>query len=259
MRASYTVKIKLAAVNKVKECGNVSQVSRELDINESTIRYWVKQEQALKDANPDARITAPRRTAKYPALENQVCAYIDDLRKKGLSVSRGMIQDQALIVKRDLGIDDNFKASKGWCTRFMRRNNYSIRRPTKIAQKLPHHFVDKICKFQRFVIRRRGAVNYELRHIANMDETPLCMDMVSGSTVSKKGKKTVLMKSTGHEKSRYTVVLAVTADGNKLPPMIIYRRKTKPPGNFPSGVVIHWNAKGWMDEEACNIWIQKVW
>ena len=170
-----------------------------------------------------------------------------------------MIQDQALIVKRDLGIDDNFKASKGWCTRFMRRNNYSIRRPTKIAQKLPHHFVDKICKFQRFVIRRRGAVNYELRHIANMDETPLCMDMVSGSTVSKKGKKTVLMKSTGHEKSRYTVVLAVTADGNKLPPMIIYRRKTKPPGNFPSGVVIHWNAKGWMDEEACNIWIQKVW
>ena len=65
-----------------------------------------------------------------------------------------------------------------------------------------------------------------------MDETPVYMDMLPRNSANKKGEKQVIMKSTGHEKSRYTVVLAVMADGTKLPPMIIFKRKTKPPGNY---------------------------
>ena len=60
--------------------------------------------------------------------------------------------------------------------------------------------------------------------------------MLPHKTVNKKGANIVLIKSTGHEKSRYTVVLALMADGKKLPPMIIFKRMTKPPGNFPKGV-----------------------
>ena len=65
-----------------------------------------------------------------------------------------------------------------------------------------------------------------------MDETPVYMDMLPRNTVNMKGQKQVIIKSTGHEKSRYTVVLTVMADGTKLPPMIIFKRKTKPPGNY---------------------------
>ena len=103
---------------------------------------------------------------------------------------------------------------------------------TKIAQKLPKHYVNKIVEFQRFVIRHRRRCNYKLACIGNMDETPVYMDMLPRNTVNKKGEKQVIIKSTGHEKSRYTVVLAVMADGTKLPPMIIFKRKTKPPGNY---------------------------
>merc|ERR1719341_1881315 len=38
-----------------------------------------------------------------------------------------------------------------------------------------------------------------------MDETPVNMDMVMRSTVNKKGEKTVLGKTTGHEKTCYTL------------------------------------------------------
>ena len=69
-----------------------------------------------------------------------------------------------------------------------------------------------------------------------MDETPVYMDVLPHKTVNEKGANIVLIKSTGHEKSRYTVVLALMADGKKLPPMIIFKRKTNPPGNFPKGV-----------------------
>ena len=43
-----------------------------------------------------------------------------------------------------------------------------------------------------------------------------------------KGVKTVSIKTSGHEKSHYTVVLACCANGTKLPPMIIFKRKTLP-------------------------------
>ena len=92
-----------------------------------------------------------------------------------------------------------------------------------------------------------------------MDETPVYQDMLPTTTVNKKGESTILLKSTGHEKNRYTVVLACMADGTKLPPMIIYKRTTRPKGDFPSNVILHWNAKGWVDEAACKMWVQRVW
>ena len=38
-------------------------------------------------------------------------------------------------------------------------------------------------------------------------ETPVTIDMVGTSTVDKVGKKTILLKTTGHEKCRYTIAL----------------------------------------------------
>ena len=96
----------------------------------------------------------------------------------------------------------------------MKRNWYSIRARTKIAQRLPSHYEDKITSFQRFLIQQRKREEYELCNIGNMDETPVNMDMVGNYTVDRVGKKTILLKTTGHEKCRYTVVLSCTADGD---------------------------------------------
>ena len=52
--------------------------------------------------------------------------------------------------------------------------------------------------------------------------------MVCNNTVDKVEKKTILLKTTGHKKYRYTVVLACMADGQKLKPMLIFKRKTLP-------------------------------
>ena len=54
-------------------------------------------------------------------------------------------------------------------------------------------------------------------------------------------------------------VLACLADGTKLKPMVIFKRKTMPKDNFPAGVVVHNHPKGWMDESGVKIWIEKVW
>ena len=173
-------------------------------------------------------------------------------------MSRALIRLEALRVADTLQITD-FKASEGWCTRFMKRHEYTLRAPTKVAQVLPQFWADKITEFQRFVIRHRRRNDYRLMCIGNMDETPMYMDMLPRSTVHKKGAKSVVVKSTGHERSRYTVVLACMADGSKLPPMLIFKRKTMPKVKFPKGVLVHVNEKGWMDEDACKLWVRKIW
>lgn len=57
---------------------------------------------------------------------------------------------------------------------------------------------------------------------------------------------------------RFTCVLAVLADGTKLTPMVIFKRKTMPTGNFP-GVHVKVQPKGWMDEKLMKWWCSNVW
>ena len=84
-------------------------------------------------------------------------------------------------------------------------------------------------------------------------------DLPGNRTINLTGEKTVFVRTIGNEKNHFTVVLCCTADGTKLKPMIIFKRKTLPKVMFPSGVVIHVNEKGWMDTEAMMVWLQKVW
>ena len=58
-----------------------------------------------------------------------------------------------------------------------------------------------------------------------MDETPLYLDMPGSTTVNKKGCREVRVRSTGAEKRHLTVILACTAAGDMLPPMVIFKGK----------------------------------
>jgi hypothetical protein len=76
--------------------------------------------------------------------------------------------------------------------------------------------------------------------------------MVANTTVDTKGSKSVLVKTTGHEKLRITVMLSVLADRRKLTPFVILKRKNLPKEKLPTGIIYKYNAKGWMMEE--NSW-----
>ena len=260
-RSSYSNKFKLMAVGMADELGCFAEAARRLGINDRNIRRWKQDVAAISEAPKSKCITKSRVGAKFPPIDERVCTFIDEKRNNGLGVSRSLIRLEGLRVARELGIPETeFKASPGWCTRFMKRNGYSIRARTKIAQKLPKEYADKITSFQRYVIRQRLRAQYPLNCIGNMDETPVNMDMVANTTVDKIGTKSVMLKTTGHEKCRYTVVLSCMADGSKLMPMLIFKRKTLPKKiNWPKGVVVHVHPKGWMDEEGCKLWLDKVW
>jgi hypothetical protein len=101
---------------------------------------------------------------------------------------------------------------------FMKRNNLCMRAKTKISQKMPAEYKDKIIEFHRIVINARKKEKFELSQIANMDEVPLTFNVPSNKTADSKGAKSITVKTCGHRKTHYTVVLSCCADGTKLPP-----------------------------------------
>jgi len=92
-----------------------------------------------------------------------------------------------------------------------------------------------------------------------MDETPLTIDLPGNLTIDECGTRTVNIRTTGHERSHFTVVLACMADGTKLPPLIIFKLKNVPRISFPSNVFVRANPSGWMNEIEMVWWIENVW
>jgi len=93
----------------------------------------------------------------------------------------------------------------------------------------------------------RKKLCFEIGQLGNMDEVPLMFDVPSNKTVDVKGAKTIMIKTSGNEKTCYTVVLVCCADGTNLPPLLIFKRKTLPKDAIPYGIYVHVHSKGWMD------------
>ncbi|KAF4805296.1 pogo transposable element with KRAB domain-like protein [Turdus rufiventris] len=91
-----------------------------------------------------------------------------------------------------------------------------------------------------------------------MDEGLLTFDMPLTRTVERTGTPIVPVRPTGNKKTSFTVVLGVSSDGQKLSPMVIFKRKTFPKDKFPDAIVVAVNQKGWTDEEV-KTWLTKIY
>jgi hypothetical protein len=119
----------------------------------------------------------------------------------------------------------------------------SLRRRTTICQKLPSDFEENLGAFQRYMIELRKRGNFLMGQIGNANETSIWFDMPHNYTIADKGAKEVPIKTSGYEKQRVTVMLAITMDGRKLPPFLIFKRKTSPKTSaneklFPHDVIV---------------------
>ena len=54
-------------------------------------------------------------------------------------------------------------------------------------------------------------------------------------------------------------MLACTADGGKLPPYVVFKRKTMPKLPFLKGIIVQVHEKGWFDDRITKDWLQRVW
>ena len=146
-------------------------------------------------------------------------------------------------------LDDEFTASRGWLEKSLLRHSLSLRRRTTVSQRLAVDLVPKVLSFILNIRRVNINKQYALSLIGNMDETPLWLDMPGETTVTHSGDRSVSVRSTGHDKNRFTVILAAMADGRRLKPYFVFKgvRPIRELDREP-GIIVAYNKNGWMNE-----------
>lgn len=255
---SYTAGYKLKVVEFALEHGKRA-AGRKFDVDEKCVRRWCAQKEALENTNSKKRAFRGK-PCKFPELEEELFRYVTEVRNDGYALTTDMLRVKALALARAKNIPaGTFKASAGWVRRFLKRKDLSFRRRTTLCQRLPEDYTDKVLSFHKYVIGLRHQHNYLLSQIGNADQTPVWFDCPENYTVELKGKKSVAVRTTGAERQRCTVMLCVTADGRKLPPYVVLKRKRIPNEVFPKGVIVRAQEKGWMNDDLVLDWVKCVW
>ena len=118
-----------------------------------------------------------------------------------------ILSKKATQIAQELGFE-TFKGSGGFIANFIKRNDIVPRSVTGSGQLIPHDayaqamgFISDLGETQRLLrIKPRQG------HNGVMDETPMWWSMARKKTLSKVGTKIIPMKSTGHDKKRYSVL-----------------------------------------------------
>ncbi|CAJ0602651.1 unnamed protein product [Cylicocyclus nassatus] len=134
----------------------------------------------------------------------------------------------------------------------MRRADLSMRASTSVGQHITANADELIANFRSFV---KAEITTIPEDLGNMDEVPVTFDMPGRYTVDIRGTQDVGIAGTGSEKTNFTVVLGVTADGI-CPPMVIFKRKSVPK-DTPPRIILKANAHGWMNEELMHDWVEE--
>ena len=111
----------------------------------------------------------------------------------------------------------------------------------------------------KFIADKIEEKKFSHSQIINMDEVPLHFDCPPNRTVSKSGEKSVPITTTGNERLSFTCVLACAANGQKLKPMLVFKRKTLPQDTFPTDVLVKCNGNGRMCEQLMLDRLNEIW
>ncbi|GAA6077977.1 zinc finger protein 540-like [Tachysurus ichikawai] len=261
-RKKYDLTFKLTEICR-KKFGR-----RHFSVHPNRVREWRKNKAGLQRLSEEddkrARLRGGGRKKASEKLEVSMCEWIHSMRAKHLRVSRKMIRAKAKEVYATVSDgrdEESFTASAGWLDKFLKRNDFSVRRRTTVvAQKDAKHFTEKLVNFVTYTTRIIKAKKIQPKNIIAMDETAVWFDMVGSTTVDARGARSVPLKTTGHEKSHLTVVLAAKADGTKLKPYIVFKRGIKEVKSMQniSGVVVATSKNGWMNKELTADCLQRV-
>ncbi|KAG3112930.1 hypothetical protein PI125_g7806 [Phytophthora idaei] len=262
-RVSKTVAEKLEVIAWIETHGDVIPTralkhfrdERGWIVSGSQIRqWWKKREQLRQTGTTMRRVAGGGAKPRLRGLEEDLFDQVLYLRSNKEKVTRPWIQFTArALASSQLG-DHEFIASDRWTDGFMARYGLSLRRTTILTVLDDEELTDQAVNYLIFLTAKKPHMN--LSRTVLMDETALYFEDPKRQTVDVIGSRHVVLKSTGFASMRVTVVLAVSALGKKLTPLVIWKGATKERKMVKIGSVwVMHQEKAWIDSDLLAKWI----
>jgi helix-turn-helix, Psq domain len=209
-----------------KEC-TFGEAARKWSIPKTTLYDHVKKNN--KFANGEIKTTG-RRTVFSEAMESALAESIKEFAANLFGLTCEDVRKFAFEIAEKRGIPNNFDpttkmAGKKWLRGFLRRHpDLSIRTPEKLSYARIEGFTEeKVLVFYSVLERVCVEKNIDATRIFNMDESGF-------ATVINKAPKVVAQKgsqvstaASGERGTNTTVVCCVSASGQWVPPMVIFK------------------------------------
>jgi transposase-like protein len=227
------------------------------ELTKEEIRKQLKK----KSNHPGSRSTIPLEKGEH------LLEFYKNLRKGGHVVTVPMMMVELLRVHPPF-IDVPFQLLRLRVRRFCIANRIVRRRTTHAAQNHVYN-QEVMADWVGYINREIEISKYSADVIVNMDETNVDFDMSSNYTLEEKGAETVNVRKTGSSE-RCTILLAVTASGEKLKPFVIFKgvpgarsrivqEFNNPAFDYPQNMVYTVQQKAWNDTTTMMQWLELVW
>jgi hypothetical protein len=244
---------------------SLKSIARSHNVQPVQIRKWKRQLNHLTAKKKSKKSISSGRPGRLKDFEEEIMGWAFQKRDAVIP-----LQYRNLIIKACELNDDfrNFRFIQQYHTirRLCVRNCFVIRRVTHTSQAHPQETIDQALQFIAVMRPIVSAPNMEQKWIINMDQTPVFLSMHPTQTLDLQGNSTVNSRRTSDSGSRFTVSLAISANGDKLKPFAIF--KGKPNGRivnreFPNNpyrdrVALCCQDAAWQDANNMLQWIDVI-
>lgn len=167
------------------------------------------------------------------------------IRKKKLEDLRSKSTDED---NEDLRKHEAFKVSVGWLQGFKSRFSLvSLRATTNRA--MAENYQEVCYNFIKETQQIISTKSIKPRNIINFDQVPRYFEMESGSTITVKGSRKVLLKKSSSSHKRFTFTPAVNAHGEFVALHVLFSKLKKVPAVIQNCIA---------DVNVTGMWSQKI-
>lgn len=256
-RAKWTEDTLKKAIEAVNNGNSVKKVSKDFNIPRSTLRDRLKSQNGAKPS-------LGRKPIFSEEQEQQLSDHVVTLAKIFYGITPTDLRRLAFDVAEKIGLKHNFNqdskmAGLDWLRGFIKRHKISLRAPEATSLNRATAFnKEEVTSFYDNLDTVMSKHKFPPNRIYNMDETGISTVQKPGKILAPQGQKQVGGMTSWERGKNITVICAISASGNYIPPMFIYPRKRMTPlleRDGPAGAIYKCSHNGWSNEELFFEWL----
>ena len=234
-RKKYTLYEKKQLVERYKSIKlsdpnrGIRSIAAELEVPRSCLQDWTKKYKCFKDKldlENKYRLEGAGRNPDTINIEEILIKWVCELRRLNIALST----DEIILKLMELDqkqVNKSFRVLQVWCLSFLKRYSFCIKRSSVVGQKLKENNRDGYNKFFRtlYSLRKNLGECEGYANLFNMDEIPIYFNLISKNEVAKIGERYVNVIRQYSEGIKFSVILCISAIGEKLPPLIVFKGK----------------------------------